>query len=242
MMSKKKVLITGAAGRIGGNLRRYWGDRYQLRLADIKPVEDLAEHEEFAECDIAEYDQFYQVCQGMEVVVHLAADPSMEAEFYQTLLRLNIIGAYNAFEAARQAGCQRVVFASSVNAVLGYREPVDLKWEVPVYPINVYGATKCWGEALGRVYAHQHKLSCICVRIGWAGFEQEDDWDADKPSMGISARDQARLFACCVEAPTEVGFKIVHGVSRHKKSWLDLEVSRELGYEPEEGTAFPRAR
>ena len=38
-MSENVVLITGAAGRIGSNLRKFWGDRYRLRLADIKPIE-----------------------------------------------------------------------------------------------------------------------------------------------------------------------------------------------------------
>ena len=100
MSDGKKVLIPGAAGLVGGILRRHWGDRHQLRLTDVRPVDDLASHEEFVEIDITQYDQMLTACSGMDVVVHLAADPSMQAEFYDTLLPLNIIGAYNAFEAA----------------------------------------------------------------------------------------------------------------------------------------------
>ena len=242
MGEKSRVLITGAAGLVGGILRSHWGDRHRLRLADIQPIEMLAEHEEFAETDIAEYDQVLKACTGMDVVVHLAADPSMEAQFYQTLLPLNVIGAYNAFEAAREAGCKRIVFASSINAVLGYRDQTDVKWEVPVFPQNVYGATKCWGEALARVYADQHSLSCICVRLGSPRFDQRGDWDPEKINGSLSQRDCAQLFGCCVEVE-DVGFAIVHGVSRHRRSWMDLEVSRRvLGYEPQDGTAFPRAQ
>ena len=120
MGEKSRVLITGAAGLVGGILRSHWGDRHRLRLADIRPIEMLAGHEEFAETDIAEYDQVLKACTGMDVVVHLAADPSMQAQFYQTLLPLNVIGAYTAFAAAREAGCKRIVFASSINAVLGF--------------------------------------------------------------------------------------------------------------------------
>ncbi|MEE3257665.1 MAG: NAD(P)-dependent oxidoreductase [Candidatus Latescibacterota bacterium] len=239
MADKMKVLVTGAAGLVGGHLRTHWGDRYMLRLADIAPVEDLAAHEEFVEMDITDYDAFLAVCQGVDAVVHLAADPSMEAEFYQTLLPLNIIGCYNGFEAAREAGCQRIVFASSINAILGYgREGEPVPWDAPVYPINVYGATKCVGEALGRSYAHQHGLSCIMVRIGGAAWRQGPDQNPVRSEAGITARDQAQLFARCLEAPAEVDFKIVHGTSNHTRQWMDLEVSRELGYEPEDGTAM----
>jgi nucleoside-diphosphate-sugar epimerase len=240
-MTKKKVLITGAAGLVGGHLRRYWGDRYQLRLSDVKPIEDLQPHEEFVEMDITQYDEFLAACQGMDLVVHLAADPSMQGEFYKTLLNLNIIGCYNGFEAAREAKCQRIVFASSVNAILGHGDKTPVPWETPVYPINVYGATKCWGEALARAYAHEHGLSCICVRIGGAAFKQDGKWRQGEPNMGISGRDQAQLFARCLDAPEDLKFKIVHGISKHEDLWMDLEVSREIGYEPEDGTAFPHA-
>jgi nucleoside-diphosphate-sugar epimerase len=241
MAEEKRVLITGAAGLVGGILRVHWGDRHQLRLADVRPVENLAAHEEYSETDIAAYDQVREACTGMDVVVHLAADPSMQAQFYDTLLPLNIIGAYNVFEAAREAGCGRVVFASSINAVLGYRDQTDVKWDAPVFPQNVYGATKCWGEAVARVYSDQHQLSCICVRLGSPRFDQGGDWDPDAINGSLSPRDCAQLFGCCV-AVDEVDFAIVHGISKHRRSWMDLEVSRRvLGYEPQDGTAFPRS-
>ena len=241
MSEEKKVLITGAAGYVGGILRSHWGDRYPLRLADIRPVEDLADHEEFVETDIAEYEQILAACQGMDAVVHLAADPSPSAEFYKTLLPLNVIGGYNGFEAAREAGCRRIVFASSINAVLGYEGQTDVEWDVPVYPQNVYGATKCWGEAVARVYADRYDLSCICVRLGSPRFDQGGDWDADTINGSLSPRDCAQLFGSCVDAE-DVDFAIVNGISKHRHSWMDLEVSRRVvGYEPEDGTAFPKS-
>ena len=160
---QKKVLITGAAGRIGGYLRHYWGDCYALRLSDVKPVEGLSAHEEFVEVDVADYDALAAACEGIDVVVHLAADPSMQADFYETLLQRNIIGCYNAFEAARVAGCRRIVFASSINAVLGHEDKTPVPWDIPVYPINVYGATKCWGEALARVLRLPSSYSRACA-------------------------------------------------------------------------------
>ncbi|SVB35354.1 uncharacterized protein METZ01_LOCUS188208 [marine metagenome] len=181
-----------------------------------------------------------KACEGIDTIVHLAADPSPAAEFYETLLPLNIIGGYNGFQAAAEAGCRRIVFASSVNAVLGYGGETTTDWDVPVFPQNVYGATKCWGEALARVYSDQHDLSCICVRLGSPRLRMDKlkPEDLDKPSMGISRRDTAQLFGRCVDVEN-VDFAIVHGVSRHRRSWMDVEHScLVLGYEPEDGTAM----
>ena len=46
-MGKRHVLITGSAGRVASILRQHWGNRYRLRLADVRPVEDLDLHEEY---------------------------------------------------------------------------------------------------------------------------------------------------------------------------------------------------
>ena len=216
-MGKLHVLITGAAGRVASILRQHWGDRYRLRLADVRPVEDLDLHEEYVELDITDLEAFTTACEGIDTVLHLAADPSPQADFYQSLLSLNIIGGYNGFEAARRAGCQRIVFASSINAVLGYQGTEAVSWDVPVFPQNVYGATKCFGEALGRVCADQHGLSCISVRLGSPRFDQGGDWDPEEPSHRISPRDTAQLFARCVDVE-EVEVAIVPGISRHKKA------------------------
>jgi NAD+ dependent glucose-6-phosphate dehydrogenase len=245
---KTRVLLTGASGLVGSILRRQWGDRYFLRSADIRPLDsgtsfsggDSIEQlplrpafEEFFQLDTSDLAQFVEACQGVDVVVHLAADASPSADFYGSLLDRNIKSTYNAFHAARQAGCQRVVYASSVNAVLGYEgagrdgEASGTAWDVPVMPTNVYGATKCWGEALARVFSTPDNhggqptdgtLSCVCVRLGSPRWDPTTDMPAadklSEPHWGLSARDCGHLFERCVEAK-DVPFAIVAGVSRH---------------------------
>ena len=105
MATKLHVLITGAAGLVGGIVRQHWGDRYRLRLADIQPVSDLADHEESIKLDIRDLEAFTEACRDIDVVLHLAADRSPSADFYETLIDLNLIGCYNGFEAARRSGC-----------------------------------------------------------------------------------------------------------------------------------------
>src|SRR5262249_35803904 len=114
----QKVLITGAAGRIGSFLTGWLADSYALSLTDVRAPENTHGFP-FNAGDIADLDALRPLFQGNDTVVHLAADPNMEAP-WESLLPRNIIGLYNVFEAAREAGCRRVIFASSVNAVFGY--------------------------------------------------------------------------------------------------------------------------
>src|SRR5262249_48823064 len=68
---------------------------------------------------------------------------------WDTILQANIIGCYNLFEAARQAGVKRVVFASSNHAVGFYPRKRKIGTDVTVRPDSRYGVSKAFGEALG---------------------------------------------------------------------------------------------
>ena len=57
MPTPETVLITGAAGLFGGILRQHWGDRYELRLADLQQIDDLSPHETFVQTDITDLEQ-----------------------------------------------------------------------------------------------------------------------------------------------------------------------------------------
>ena len=234
-MARKRVLITGAAGFIGSYIRETFDDRYTMRLADIAEIENPHGHE-VLKADIADLDQMQRTCEGMDTVVHLAADRSPSADFYETLLSLNIIGTYNVFQAAKDQGCERVVFASSINAMLAYPPDLSVTWDMPVNPPNVYGVTKCFGESLGRCFAYDG-LSSIAIRIG--GIKRDSEPARNQGDMGqgwISQRDLAQLIGCCIDVEG-VDFAIVHGQSRHKNPRLDISHTCEiLGYEPQDGT------
>ncbi|MGH2531271.1 MAG: NAD-dependent epimerase/dehydratase family protein, partial [Thermomicrobiales bacterium] len=112
-------LLTGAAGRIGTAFFDQERDRYRFRLADREQSDlssrDTGEHE-VVTLDVADLDAVQRACAGgpsgaIDTVVHLAADPSPAADFYGSLLENNIKGTYNVFQAARDQGCARVVFA-----------------------------------------------------------------------------------------------------------------------------------
>ena len=242
-----RVLLTGAAGRIGTAFREHAGDRYELRLS-VAPSEILEEPEshEVVECDVSDLESCRRVCEGMDVVVHLAADPSTQADFYGSLLENNIKGTYNVFRAAQDVGCGRVVFASSVNAVDGYPPDTQIQPEMPVRPPNVYGASKVFGEALGRYFADQEDLSVVAVRIGaFAPSDVEEALRANKKSspgefsprsLGyyVSRWDLCDLLVRCIETPG-ITFAIAHGLSNNYFKRMDIDSTRKtFGYDPKD--------
>ncbi|HQY30364.1 MAG TPA: NAD(P)-dependent oxidoreductase, partial [Thermomicrobiales bacterium] len=223
----------GAAGRIGTGFVAEYGDRYDLRLADRPGAAIATTAHETVTFDIADLAAFLTACAGIDVVLHLAADPSPEAEFYDSLLDSNIKGTFNAFRAARDAGCRRVIFASSIHAVGGYDADTPISDDRPVKPLNLYGASKTWGESLAHVFAHSEGLSSIAVRIG----AYEAPWIKDHAtalnlSAYISPRDLNQLFVRAIEIP-DLPFAIVHGISNNRVKRMDLTGTiAALGYDP----------
>jgi NAD+ dependent glucose-6-phosphate dehydrogenase len=232
----RKVLVTGAAGRIGSVFSVYAADTYDLRLADRR-LEGLEAPPvgEVIPLEIADLDACRAACQGVDAVLHLAADPGTGSGFYESYLDNNIKGVYNIFEAAREAGCRRLVYASSVQAIEGYPLDVQARTDGAVRPLNMYGACKAFGEATAHCYAYTHGLSSIAVRIGSFEYNQPQfNATARNLSTFISARDLCQLFVRCIEAEN-VQFAIVHGVSDNRFKRMDLTTTKEaVGYQPQD--------
>ncbi len=163
-MTVRKILLTGAAGRIGSFLTRHLATRYDFVLTDVQPPADTNGFP-FTAADISDLEAMRALCRDIDTVVHMAADPRTTAS-WDDLLAPNMIGVQNIFQAAHEAGCRRVIYASSVNAVAGYPRDVQVHTSMPVRPLNLYGASKAWGEAVACFYADQRGLSSICLRFG----------------------------------------------------------------------------
>jgi nucleoside-diphosphate-sugar epimerase len=231
---KRKVLITGAAGRIGSFITAQWTDRYDLVLTDVREPQSTHGFP-FHQVNLSDFDAVRPLCDGVDTVVHLGADPSMEAP-WESLLPNNLIATYHVFESAHQAGARRVIFASSVNAVFGYPPDIQVKLDMPIRPINLYGATKVWGEGVASSYACSTNLSCISLRFGWVV-------DKDNPSIlpdhryldiAFTYEDLTNLVQGAIDAPDDLKLGVFHGVSNNQWKRLDITESvRQLGYNPQ---------
>ena len=251
-----RVLVTGADGLVGSVVRARLADRYALSCLTRKPV-DFASHV----ADVSDLDAIEPAFAGMDAVVHLAADASVDAG-WDSVLRSNIVGTYNVLEAARRAGLRRVVLASS-NHVIGMYEVENAPavyelddgrtWDTTaeIRPDSLYGVSKAFGEAAGRLYRERYGLEVVCLRIGWV--TQSDDpldvrpgrpfsplpeLDAEQArkrarAVWLSHRDLAQLVDRALTAP--VAWAVVYGVSANPRLLWDLEPARRLlGYEPQD--------
>ena len=224
----KKILITGAAGDVGGHLRRELAGRYALRLSDIRPVADLADGEEFIRGDCASLRDMLKVTKGVEAIVHLGGF-SVEGD-WDTILRANIVGTHNVFEAARRNGVRRMVFATSNHAVGFYDRDETVDHRVYPRPDSRYGVSKVFGEALGSLYADKYGMEVVCVRIGNVN---PKPMDKRRLSIWLSPRDLAQLVSIAIDRPG-IRFEIVYGVSGNRRSWYDNANAERLGYAPQD--------
>ena len=224
------ILITGAAGQVGGFLRpRLARPGRTLRLLDLAELTP-GEGEEAVTASVTDMDALVEACRGVDAVIHLGGQAT-EAP-WQRILDVNINGTYTVFEAARRAGVPRVVFASSNHAV-GFHTPDEypLSEDATVLPDTYYGVSKVAGEALGALYHERYGLDVICVRILTCFPEP---LNLRVLSTWLSPDDAGRLFEACLTAP-EPGYRVVFGVSANTRGgWVSLDGARALGYEPQD--------
>jgi uronate dehydrogenase len=239
---KRKVLITGAAGRIGSFITAQWVDRYDLVLTDVREPKETFGFP-FTQVNLSDFDAVRPLLDGVDTVVHLGADPSMEAP-WESLLPNNLISTYNVFESAHQAKARRVIFASSVNAVFGYPPDIQVKLDMPIRPINLYGATKVWGEGVASSYACSTDLSCISLRFGWVVDRNSPHITLGHQYLDIAFtyEDLTDLVRGAIDASDDLKLGVFHGVSNNQWKRLDITESiRQLGYNPQDD-AFAIAR
>ena len=247
----RRVLVTGAEGRIGATVREHLAGRYDL-VALTRTPQAFPSHV----ADIAELDAIRSAFEGVDAVVHLAASAAIETP-WEDVLHNNLVGTYNVYEAARLAGCGRVVFASSNHAVGMFEvegapeiySPDDTRLvdhTAELRPDSLYGVSKVYGEALGRLYHERHGLSVFNLRIGAVRKEDDPTLPASNSllqldeagrharmrAVWLSRRDCAELIAACLDAE-DVSWAVVYGVSANAGRFWDLEHARELlGWEP----------
>jgi nucleoside-diphosphate-sugar epimerase len=230
MATRKLVLMTGASGMIGTDMRVLLRDRYRFRLMShatpLTPVGD----EEVIQGAVDNLDDMRRAVAGVDAVLHLAASSAVGTP-WPDALRNNIVGVYNTYEAMREAGVKKVVFAST-NHVTGMYERDGLPCypDVPVRPDGYYGASKAFGEALGRYYSDEFGLQVICLRIGSYLPEPRNERNL---ATWLSPRDMAQLFWRSLEI--DLPFGIFYAVSGNRRRYWSIESAvTVLGYRPED--------
>jgi len=220
-VTNTRLLLTGAAGRIGRAIRPALDDRWDVVATDLP------------ELDVTDLGACREACTGVDAVVHLAGVPDPNAT-WERLLPANVIGTHNIAQAAMDAGVRRLVLASSAQAVAGYPTDRQIRAEDRVRPPNLYGATKAWAEAIGSWVAASSDTSVVVLRIGFF-LERRPAGDtatARNMAAWLSPGDAARLVVAAVEA-RHVDYFVANGISANRFQHLDLGTTRQtIGYQP----------
>ncbi|MGO8672396.1 MAG: NAD-dependent epimerase/dehydratase family protein [Capsulimonadaceae bacterium] len=232
-MSRLKVLLTGPGGRIGPHILPAFMDRYNLVVADRRPVPGMERATIIM--DLQDQSVLRDAMAGVDVVVHLAAT-SDEAPFLDNLMPNNVAGVYNVMQAAVDTGVRRVVFASTGQTVSWRQMDRPVRTADPPQPLTIYGVTKVFGEVLGRFFHDKFGIEFIAIRIG--AFETCDSKKLREhvglQNSWLSPCDAVTLLQLAVEKPG-VGYAVIFGTSKTREVVLSLDEAREvLGYEPQD--------
>ena len=236
-MKLKRLVLTGAAGRLGSYLREPLS-----KLADELVSSDLKEDigtlypgERYVRADLADKAAIHALLEGADMVVHFGAVPD-EAPF-EEILGPNIIGAYNIWEAAYLQGLKRVVYASSIHAVGMHARQDFIGVDAPHRPDTFYGLAKCFAEDLGRMYWDKRGLESVHLRI----LSCAQVTSARALGTWLSYGDLVHLVTRAIDTPT-TGFAVIYGVSNNDRVPVDNAKASFLGFRPKDNAEQFAAR
>jgi NAD+ dependent glucose-6-phosphate dehydrogenase len=247
-MTLPKLLITGYAGMVGQVLWHGLADSFELYGVDLHR---RVSTDNIFQADISnatEIDAVFAQIPQLSHVVHLVGDPRADAD-WESVLKNNIAGTRNLYEAARIHRVKRVVFASS-NHVTGAYEgfppslhtqsnPRLIAPQDPIRPDGNYGVSKAAGEALARMYYEFYGIESVCLRIGTVLKDDDPSRDPRHASTWLSHLDLVQLVRKSLLA--EVQFAIYYGVSNNSKRFWDISnAETEIDYRPESDASLYR--
>ena len=224
---KKKILIRGASGHLGGMLFNSLATMgYKNIIGTDLKKKNIKKNQKFILANLKNFNTLVKMTKGVHAIVHFGAIPIEDTQ--QNILHNNIIGTYNLFEASRINKVKRIIFASSNHAIGFHRRTTKLNEVSTQRPDSHYGLSKAFGEELSRFYADKFNIKSMCIRIGSCLRVPEDRRHI---STWISYNDLTQLVDIGIKHKA-IHHEIVYGASKNKKSWWNNSRAHQLGYKP----------
>ncbi|WP_195818532.1 NAD-dependent epimerase/dehydratase family protein [Roseobacter sp. MH60115] len=224
-----KLVLTGAAGRLGSYLREPLAAMCDTLVStDIAAdIGTLYDKETYVQADLAQMDQIAPVLEGADMVIHFGA--IVDEKPFEELLGPNFVGSYNIWEAGYKAGVKRIVYASSIHAVGMHLKSDFIGIDAEHRPDTFYGLAKCFTEDLGRMYWDKRGLESVHLRI----LSCAQVTNTRALGSWLSYDDLIQLVTRAIDTPS-VGFGIVYGVSNNDRAPVDNAKASFLGYRPKD--------
>jgi len=175
-----RILITGAAGFIGGHACRALLDAghdvvaldnldpFYDRAVKLRTIGELARRRRFSFVwgDVRDPAALDRALHGVDAVVHLAARPGVRPSFRERRLyhSVNVAGTEALLAGCRRAGVGGVVYASS-SSTYGEQPLAPVRENAGARPISPYGVTKHLGELRTRRYSRLHGFRVAALRL-----------------------------------------------------------------------------
>lgn len=202
------MLITGGSGILGTALRNLEGEKIFYDRVERSP---LLEGETYIQADVRDRDRLREAMADCKILIHCAGSMGQQENWDKSQNQImldNIEGLAIAFDAAKEFGLERIIFASSNHAVgmfevegapaiYEYGHNILIDENVPTRPDSFYGVSKVFGEAYGRFIAENCGPRCYALRIGSVRSENEDhpyayaEWGVRKGKWERGSREYA---------------------------------------------------
>lgn len=161
----QRVLVTGGGGFVGvPTVRALLAEGAQVRVLDLSGDALAGLDCEVVTGSVTDFDAVRLACEDVQRVVHLAVLPLTAANTeVEQAFDINVLGCFNTFRAAGEAGVERVVY-SSASSAYGPTTAVPIPENHPLEPVAFYPATKAAGEMLLRGLAGTYGYGFVILR------------------------------------------------------------------------------
>ena len=226
---EKKILLTGAGGRLGSYLREPLSEICNTLVStDIKEnIGKLNENEKYFSADLSNFNQIRDLTKGVSLICHFGA--LVDEVPFNDMLGANFIGSYNIWEAARLNNCKRVVYASSIHAVGMYKRTKTLRPKTAHRADGFYGLSKCFTENLARMYYDKCDIEAVCLRIATCSPVTTQR----SLTSWLSYDDLVQLVMRAIDT-AHTGYSVIYGVSDNDRSNLSNIDSGHIGFKPKD--------
>lgn len=200
----KKLLVTGASGRLGRAVCSAAAGRYEIVGFDLEPCPP-AGHVRAVTGDLRELGALTRAAEGCAAIVHTGAlldrfiGKRPRSEFFE----INVTGTDNVFQAALAHGIRKVVYSSST-------EVYGTQWEQfgamlvteehPIAPRTIYALTKHLTEGVARSYAASHGIKAAGLRYMTFNEKPPETLGLGLVARYLWVRDAAEANLACVES------------------------------------------
>ncbi len=235
-----RVLVTGAAGRLGSRVATHLHVAgFVVAATDVVEPQDPTH--QFTRADLLDSSAVSALVEGCETVVHLGNHPGLGGRRPQDVFNENVTMNENVFQAAAESGVQRLVFSSTLQLIGSHLDdrtvvtraqqpelPMDS--QTPPNPSNLYALSKTVSEVMLRYYAERCGIDCVA--LGFPMLQNHDDWcrvgsgdetetDILEAFTGLTYDDAAELVRAVLRADLP-GYRCYAPATAHRH--LDMTV------------------